>query len=180
MDIKEAVTLIQLTTGARIVSATSFISGKAEYRDFHFKNVVGIELQKGDVIVVQSKDEYALAKVLDPDVIPSEVDMALSFIKHVVAKVETTALEAVLVAERAAVRQLAMSEVTSKLYTFRGRGQLGGERFAAVQNLLAPTATADQRTQNSAYVEPTPPCGGNVDFAVDYAAAFLAADDTSE
>lgn len=183
MDTKEAVTLIQLTTGARIVSATYISSlGKNDNmpRVYHFKNVIGLALKKGDVVVVQTNDTMALVKVEEPDVLPTDVSFTLSLLKHVVAKVDTTALDDVLHAERAAVHQLSMSEVTAKLDTFRD--QLGGERFAAVQNLLAPTATpmygrADQRTRN---VEPTPPCGGNVGSAIDYDAAFMAADDTSE
>lgn len=139
MNTAEAITLIQLSQGARIV-AGSYDTKDATGAPYHFKDVLGLGLRTGDVAIVQTKDGFSLVKIISADVLPTDCGCSLDKLKHVVAKLDTDALDAVLATERQAVHRLAMSEVTDRLSTYRK--QLGDGGFADVERLLAPAAAA--------------------------------------
>lgn len=134
----EAITLIQLNNGATIVSAhyvdarpnTGAITGTL----YHFKNVTGIKLAKGDLLVVQTLESYALVMVDNPSVRANACPCALSELKHVVTKVDQDHFEHVLERENDASHALALSEVSEKLSAFQKH--VGEENFGRVQQLL--------------------------------------------
>lgn len=136
MNTAEAITLIQLSQGARIV-AGQYEGGSADY---HFKDVLGLDLKKDDFVVVQTKGAMSLVKVTNPDVLPTDCGCSLDKLKHVICRVDTDALDAVIATERQAVHKLALSEVNDRLSTYRK--QLGEGGFADVERLLAPAAAA--------------------------------------
>lgn len=127
----ELITIVQLENGAKVVSA-EYLDGTSQ--PYHFKNVVGVDLQPGDLIVGETRDTFELLRVLDPDVLATEVGIGLGQLKHVVAKVKNAAYMDVKAAEAQAVRKIALSEVTAKLSTFRE--QVGDGTFDRVQALL--------------------------------------------
>ena len=135
MNTAEAITLIQLSQGARIV-AGSYDTKDGGGAPYHFKDVLGLGLRTGDIAIVQTKDGFSLVKVISADVLPTDCGCSLDKLKHVVAKLDTDALDAVLATERQAVHRLAMSEVTDRLSTYRK--QLGDGGFADVERLLSP------------------------------------------
>ena len=137
MNTAEAITLIQLSQGARIV-AGSYDTKDATGAPYHFKDVLGLGLRTGDIAIVQTKDGFSLVKIISADVLPTDCGCSLDKLKHVVAKLDTDALDAVLATERQAVHRLAMSEVTDRLSTYRK--QLGEGGFGEVERLLAPAA----------------------------------------
>lgn len=127
---QEAITLMQLTSGAKVVAAT-YPSGGGVY---HFKNVIGAELAKDDMIVVETRGELSLATVVDPDVDVTAVTCGYEKLVHVVQKVDMAGLKAIKTAEGKARHQLAMSEVHDRLDKFRS--QIGSSAFAQAQSLL--------------------------------------------
>ena len=52
MNTKEAIAILQIERGARIVAA----SYEGETRTYHFKNVIGLELAAGDLIVCETRN----------------------------------------------------------------------------------------------------------------------------
>lgn len=135
---KEAITLMQITNGAKIVAAA--YPGETTRR-YHFKNVLGLDLSVGDLIVVQTRGDYALATVTDPDTDVTAVGCGYDQLVHVAAKVNLAALKSVLASEGRARHQLALSEVHDRLETFRR--QLGETGFTAAQNALLGKAAED-------------------------------------
>lgn len=135
MNTNETITLIQLSQGARIIAA-SYDLENASGGQYHFKDVLGLGLRKDDIVVVQTGNSFKLVRVTSGDVLPTDCGCALDKLKHVVSKIDTDAIDAVLATERQAVHRLAMSEVTERLSVYRK--QLGAEGFADVERLLAP------------------------------------------
>ena len=154
MDTKKAIALMQLNSGATIVTA-SYISGivfempeamqpmnssqrritaPAPTKNYAFKNVLGINLMIGDLAVVQSNDSYALVKIEEINVMPTKIGCNFSALKHVVTRVDLGALQDVLATEANAEYRLSMSEITSQLDTFRK--QVGETSYGALENLL--------------------------------------------
>ena len=101
---KEAITLVQITNGAKIVAAA--YPGTTT-RHYHFKNVLGLDLKVGDLIVVQTRGDYSLATVADPDTDVTAVGCGYDQLVHVAAKVDLAALKSVLASEARARHQLA-------------------------------------------------------------------------
>ena len=129
MDTKEVITILQFQQGAKIVSATYPDGGGA----YHFKNVVGVFLEKGDKVVVETKGIEKVVEILDPDVSMSDLGCALNKLSHVVAKVYNQLYLDVKTAEDLAYRRLALSQVTSRLNEYRrqiGSGALDEARAA--------------------------------------------------
>lgn len=135
---QEAITLMQLTSGAKVVAA-HYLSGAGGV--YHFKNVVGADLDKGDLAVVETKGDMALVKVVDPDVDVTTVGCGYDKLVHVIQKVDMDKVAKVKAAEGKARHQLAMSEVHDRLNTFRE--QIGNHAFAQAQSLLGGGLTAD-------------------------------------
>lgn len=134
MDTNEMVTILQLEAGAKIVQATYLDDAMGDANAYSFKNVLGLELRKGDMIVAETRGSFSLLEVKDPDVMVTEVGCPLSSLKHVVAKVRNDAYENIKKQEAEAHRKLALSEVTSKLTTYRE--QVGEGTFGTVAGLL--------------------------------------------
>lgn len=151
MDTKEAITLIQITGGARIIAAR-YLGGKND-RLYHFKDVLGCGLAVGDMAVVQSLDSYALVEVVRTEVSAAECGCPLARLKHVVCKVDLRLLELVEQREREASHELALSEVHERLDKYRS--QLGG-RFDRVQSALLAGAAPAQPADASADIYDKP------------------------
>lgn len=157
MNTSEMITLLQLEGGAKVVRA-QYVDGPAtpnvaspvrradgnkwdELDDtgYCFKNVIGLHLEKGDMIAVETRDTYALVRVVNPDVMVTEMGCAMDDLKHVVAKLRNSDYLKAKEAEHNAFRQLSLSEATSKLTKYRE--QLGNDSFNAVSGMLGITAT---------------------------------------
>jgi hypothetical protein len=143
MNTQEMLTILQRESGAKVVRAAYLDNNGAKSAPnglnmpkagYCFKNVVGVQLKEGDLIVVETRDTYAIVQVTDPDVMATEVGCALHELKHVVFKVRNDEFIRVKEAENNAIRKLALSEVTSKLDTYRK--QVGDGAFEAVAGLL--------------------------------------------
>ena len=146
MNTAEMITIMQMEAGAKIVKATYINDdGRGTYgQSYAFKNVLGLELKEGDMIVAETRGTFALLTVTDPDVMATDAGCALHSLKHVVAKVRNEAFEKVKKSEDQAHRKLALSEVTSKLDTYKK--QVGDGTFGQVAALLgapAPEASDD-------------------------------------
>ena len=154
MNIQEMITIMQLEANAKVVKAR-YTNGNAPVRPqrppsqrdtdmpysqddaqtgYHFKNVVGLNLEVGDLIVCETHGSFQLLEVLNPDVMVTEVSCEISDLKHVVAKVRNDDYLAVKEAENEAHRKLALSEVTSRLDKYKT--QVDNGTFEAVAGLL--------------------------------------------
>jgi hypothetical protein len=167
MNSKEMITIMQLEAGAKVVRALYLTGNEApsapmapapagyqsppmpgrvpsnpfeeEFSDhgYCFKNVIGLDLHRGDLIVAETRNTFALLRVVNPDVLATDVGCDLEDLKHVVAKVNNDHFKGVKENEAAAIRQLALSEVTSKLNDYRN--QVGENAFTMVAGLLGAT-----------------------------------------
>lgn len=142
MNTAEMIAVIQIQQGAKIVSASYVSNGQAatppgmEQRVYHFKNVAALPLAKGDLIVVQTREGYSLATVVDPDLRANACECPLGQLKHVVNRVDLEALNTVLEGENNAMHALALSEVTERMNKFKA--QIGDDTFTSMAALLAP------------------------------------------
>lgn len=132
MNTQEMINIMQLKGGATIVSAQYLDDNSG--RVYHFKNALKLDLKKGDMIAVETRGTFALVTVVDPSVMPTEIDCAMSELKHVVAKMQSDEFKRVKEAENNAFQALALSEVTSKLDTFKD--QIGSGAFNAVAGMI--------------------------------------------
>lgn len=135
VDNAEAITTLQLSHGAKIVSIVF-----AEYADekpYHYKNVIGADLVADDLVVVECRKGLTLATVVDPDVMAVDVPCGLGELKHIIAKVDREPIKAVQGAEKAAIHAMGMSAVNENLRKFKEN--IGDESFARVEAALAYT-----------------------------------------
>lgn len=149
MNTQETVTLIQITQGAKIVAATYVTSNRGDntMAAYHFKNVLGLPVKVGDMLVVATRDTFALVKVTDASVPHTKIGCALSDLKHVVAVVDFSLYEQAVANEAQAGDRLAMSELHERLEVYRK--QLHGSTFDSVLQLLSPAQQDD--SVNTAY-----------------------------
>lgn len=99
-----------------------------------FKNVIGLDLEVDSIVMCETNDSYALLKVTDPNVRATDVSVPLSELKHVVATVDNAKFKQIKESENVAHHQLALSEVTERLTTYKD--QVGATAYAAVGNIL--------------------------------------------
>lgn len=138
MNTSETVALIQLTQGATIFGAryvTEKSMGNAA-RTYHFKNNLGINLEVGDTVVVESRDAFDLVKVTELNVVHTSLGCTLAQLKNAVQKVDFTGYEKVKNNEATAVHQLGMSELHERLEVYRK--QLNQGTFENIANMLSP------------------------------------------
>lgn len=136
MNTAEMIAVIQIQQGAKIVACAYQTREGAPGGVYHFKNVAALPLVKDDLVVVQTRQGFSLATVVDPDVRANAVGVGLGELKHVVNKVDLAALNKVLEAENNAQHALALSEVTERMNKFRE--QIGSNTFDSMATLLAP------------------------------------------
>lgn len=139
MNTQELITVMQLQNGAALVRVR-FIEG-GNGRDYTYKNVLGVDLAKDDLVVVQTGDRLGLAEVQDPDVGANTVSVPLGSLKHVVSKVDTSGLKRVQESENSAAHMLALSEVTERLDRFKE--QVGDTTFNNLKGVLSLTANKE-------------------------------------
>lgn len=140
MDYKEAITLLQLTQGATLFRAR-YIGGQNNQQEYTFKNCIGVHLAEDDLVIVQSRDSLALVTVSSVNLTPSQIGCPLAQLKHLVAKVDRSQVDAILEREQKAAHELALSELHGRLDTLRSQMPAGA--FQAAQQLLAaPPASA--------------------------------------
>lgn len=132
MDTNETISLMQITGGATIVAAR-YTEGNSGI--YHFKNVIGLRLDVGDLIVVETKGSFSIVEVQNPSVLATEIGCNYGRLKHVVAKIDNDDYRRVLKVESEARHQLAMSALHERLNTMRV--QLGHENFGQVSAMLA-------------------------------------------
>jgi hypothetical protein len=133
MNTKEMIAVMQINGGAKIVSAR-YLEGTTQ-RDYHFKNVVGLALKEGDIVVAETRDTLQLVKVVDPNVRANAICCGMHELKHIVSKVNTDALDKIKDAEADAEHASAMSEITERMEKFRE--QVGNAAFNNVAGILA-------------------------------------------
>jgi hypothetical protein len=143
MNMQEMITVMQIQQGAKIVAAKYFTNSGQGFTsvDYHFKNALSLALAVGDLAVAQTKGEYALIKIVDPDVRANALDVPLSELKHIVSKVDLSAIKIVTEAENSAMHALALSEVTERMNKFKE--QIGNDTFNTMQGLLALPSTKE-------------------------------------
>lgn len=142
-NMQDMITVIQLKNGAKVVSAKYTQNDGSFSHEYHFKNVVGVKLEAGDKVVVESKGDFSIVTVVDPDVRANTVNVPLGSLKNVVSKVDTDGLRRVREAENNAMHALALSEVTARLNTFKA--QIGENAFNTMAGLLAPPAPEEEK-----------------------------------
>jgi len=133
MNTKEIIALLQLTQGATIIGARYLSGGQATY---HFKDSLGIDPRVGDLVIVQTKEHYAVVEVVELNVPAHSLGCEVSALKNVVQLVDLYPLERLEQAEAQASHELAMSEVNERLAAFKAT--IGGTSFAKVSALFAP------------------------------------------
>lgn len=133
----EMLTILQLQQGAKIVSAR-YLDGNSGL--YHFKNCLDLSLKDGDMVVCETKGSFALLSVVCPDVRATECGCSLGVLKHVVAKVRSDTYEDLKATEAEVFHKLALSEVTSRLTTYRD--QIGADTFSEVERLICGPANA--------------------------------------
>lgn len=148
MNTRELITAMQLQNGAKVVSVSfnaaipqAKAPGSAEIF-YHFKNAIGVQLRVGDVVVVQGAP-YSLATVVNPDVRANELSVNLGELKHIVSRVDTTAIGIVQEAENNALHALALSEVAERVDTMRK--QIGDNAFNQMNAMLGAPKLAEQK-----------------------------------
>lgn len=142
MNTAEMIAVMQIQQGAKIISAVyTGTNGGPPSSEYHFKNVACLPLVKDDLIVVQTRQGFALATVTNPDVRANACGCPLGDLKHVVNKVDLARLNTVLEGENNAQHALALSEVTKRMQEFQK--QLGDETFNSMAGLLAPPAITE-------------------------------------
>lgn len=171
MNTNEMITIIQMNAGAKLVRAQYLsaqpmaqpfdqVERPKQYAgrsggiepagmghnpfsggDYHFKNVIGVNLEVGDIIVCETKGTFALLSVTDPDVKAPDLPCSMAELKHVVAKVNNDKLAEVKAQEVKAHEALSMSEVNKRLTDYRS--QIGVGTFNNVAGLLG-LADADE------------------------------------
>ncbi len=163
MDTMEMITIMQLEGGAKVVRCrymnTAPVAPQAPvppaphgmtsnypsmFDDttagtYCFKNVVGLKLKKGDIVMAETRDSYSLLEVVNADVMATDVGCPLGELKHIVATVQNDAFLEIKEKENVALRQLALSEVTSKLDVYKE--QVGSNAFNAVAGVLGVDTT---------------------------------------
>jgi hypothetical protein len=143
MDTKDLITLIQLQNGAVIVKGKYLTPRAAKQgglpgqsaptslnNEYHFKDILGLGLRVGDMVVVETLDTYSLVKLTEVRCLPSNVGCILGDLKRVVSVVDLTAMTRAIVAENESAYDLSLSEVTSRLQTFKT--QVGESLFNSV------------------------------------------------
>lgn len=140
MNTEETISLMQITGGATVFSA-KYQTTAAGGGLYHFKNVIGLPLEVGSLVVVETKGSFQIVEVVDPNILPTDIQCNYAQLKHAVALVHNHAYEMVLAAERNARHQLSLSVLQERLMTMKE--QLGGSGFEAVQALLSNKGTAE-------------------------------------
>ena len=149
MNTKEIIALMQISKGATVV-AGQYLDGEFG-KTYHFKNVIGLALQKEDFVVVQTRELFDLVRVTEPDVPIHQVGCGLDKLVHVIQKVDKAGLDQLLAAENRAAHELAMSEVQERLAVYQN--QLGGG-FQKVQDLLSAPMTDDAEEVTPSHDDP--------------------------
>lgn len=110
------------------------MSPEGTNQHYHFKNVICENLQVGDQCVVQDRFGFSLVTVVDNDVLPTQCNVSLDQLKHVVCKVDMAGYKAALKSESDAAGKIAMAEVSRQLA--ETRNHMGQDNFEAVTALL--------------------------------------------
>lgn len=89
MNIREIITLVQITRGAQLYGVRFINSGytQSDGKTYTYKETSGLDLGIGDLVVVESRDAVGLAEVVMVGIEPSTVT-DLGKIRHIVAKVD--------------------------------------------------------------------------------------------
>lgn len=152
---REAIALIQLHNGAKLYGVKFMAEGfvKPDQKTYTYKDTQGLTLGFGDLVVVEARDSFAIAQVVQLDVSPSETHVELAKVRHIVQKIDQVAHNARLKIENEAAQKLAIAEIGDRLDKYRQ--QLGGHRFSEVVTLLgSPPAEEAEVIENDAPFEP--------------------------
>ena len=133
---REAIALMQLHNGARLYGVKFMAEGfvKPEQKTYTYKDTSGLDLAMLDLVVVEARDSFAIAQIVQLNVSPSAAAVELGKVRHIVSKIDQVAHGAKLGKENEAVERLAMAEVGERLEKFRQ--QLGHTNFEAVRTML--------------------------------------------
>lgn len=133
---REAIALMQLHNGARLYGVKFMAEGfvKPDQKTYTYKDVSGLELSVMDLVVVEARESFAIAQIVQLNVSPSSSTVELGKVRHIVSKIDQVAHGAKLAKEHEAIERLAMAEVGERLEKFRQ--QLGASNFESVRSLL--------------------------------------------
>lgn len=145
MDRYEAITLLQITRGLRIIGVkflTDVTGRDHSERVYHYKATPDLALKIGDTVVVTSANGLGLAEVKTIDQTMPVGCVEARRLRHVVGKVDLSRVEAVEVEERKLADEMARAEAQQKLAKFiEDSGLRLGDFDTPV--LLGKTAEAD-------------------------------------
>jgi hypothetical protein len=138
MEAKEVIAMLQLTQGATIFSAeyigNQIDRNQAKRTIYHFKDVMGLNLRKDELVVVETGASFSIVKVVETGIPFHQLPIAVQDLKHAVQRVDLTTLDRIKAAEGQATNELALTEVNQRLEAHRQA--LGTVGFEKVKNLL--------------------------------------------
>lgn len=119
MNFQEIVTLLQLQGGARLL-AVKFVNEKdmAQARVYNYKCLLP-EVALGDLVVVETYAHFSVAKVVAELPAAAMAGVEYDQLRHVVARLDLTAYDKVMAAERQVKDRMAMAEINERLESVR-------------------------------------------------------------
>lgn len=156
MNTKELVRLMQLKNGASIFSAV-YVDGSTG-KQYHFVDTLGLQLEEGDIVVVETRDTFSLVRVMATNLPLHSSTCGIENMKRAVDKVDFAGYDDAKKREGEAEEKLAMAEVYERLEKY---GKQMGPGFQQAQALLG-TGTRSvapagfESTNETEVVDPNP------------------------
>lgn len=135
MNVQEAITLIQISKGAKLYGVKFMAEGyiKPDGKTYTYKDLTGEPRAFGDLVIVEARDSYAIAQVVELSVEPTAV-ADLGRIRHIVMGIDLVAHKERLAAARTAAQAFVMAEVNDRINQLRNN--VGATNFDNVAKLL--------------------------------------------
>lgn len=126
MDLNEIVTVMQISAGAKLYGVRFLPDSGGNSKIYTYKETTGMAIGFNDLVVVEVRDTYSLARVVEVGRSVIDSDINLGQLRHIVSVVPLQDHEQLLRREREAKSKLALSEVNAKLESYR---KLCGDSF---------------------------------------------------
>lgn len=111
---QELITLLQVNSGMKFVKVVFLHDNRNGDNTYTYKNLVAPDLAVHDLVVVQTRDTFSLARVIDNDVHYLDLNPSIAY-RHVVSKVDLTVLDQVAQQERTLARRMAEAELKRRM-----------------------------------------------------------------
>lgn len=141
MNLQEMVTLMQIKGGVKLVQVSFLEDRRGENHpgnSYTYKAAAVHNIQPGDIVAVEARDTYALARVVA--IMPTAMmgDLDYGRVRHVIAKIDLAAFFAVKAAEAKVREDMAMAEIDERL---RSVAHMRLTTPPAMLGISAPTET---------------------------------------